>query len=124
MLSRRKEPFRYVFAVPAKGLFSIREVDGRDISSRSAEASMVNFHKSDCRIRSVLDLNAEEHDIKLLLSYTLSDTPLELEGLVRWQQRTENGCDYGIRFELNEEQKNDILVSLRALAAAKQIFAD
>ncbi|MCZ8512710.1 hypothetical protein O9H85_09840 [Paenibacillus filicis] len=72
MLSRRKEPFRYVFAVSAKGLFSIREVDGRDISSRSAEASMVNFHKSGCRIRSVLDLNAEEHDIKLLLSYTLS----------------------------------------------------
>lgn len=122
MTTRRAEPFRYSMTPPVACQMQITGINGADITSKPAEVKMIDINKAGCRIQSVLDLKADIHQIHVAIHIQLNETPYSFTGEIRWQKvLDESGLNYGIAFNISEDEQHHIQVELRALAAARKI---
>lgn len=122
--SRRKEPFRYLFAVPEPCLFQIIELNGLELETRQALAELIDWNKSGCKLVAGLDLRSGDNLVRLTIDFPFAETfPLTVNGEVRWQSDNEGGYLYGIQFMADDDLKERVKVEIRRLAAENRINA-
>ncbi|RCX19825.1 PilZ domain-containing protein [Fontibacillus phaseoli] len=122
MNSRRNEPFRYTINPPMDCWIEIKSIDFKPVSSKLAEAELIDISKSGCRIKTQLNLHAENHSIGAAVHFQLSEENYTFLGEIRWQKPYGSEFyHYGLSLQLTSEEKEKINVELRSLAAARRI---
>lgn len=122
MRTRRTEPFRYTIKPPMSCWIEITSINEMPVNSKLAEAELIDISKSGCRIGTPLDLHASDNAIGADMHIQLSDTKYIFPGHVRWQKAQEDGSNhYGLSLLLTDDEKEQINIELRSLAAARRI---
>ena len=122
--SRRKEPFRYQFAISETCYFQISQLNGRPVDTKPAQAELIDWHKSGCKLRTDLDLRLTINEVRVLIEFPFAEgLPIVLSGHIRWQLSEEGRHYYGVLFEADDEMKERIKVEIRRLAAHQKINA-
>jgi len=119
--NNRKEPFRYMFSSRTECTFEITQINDNPVSAKPAEAAIIDISKSGCKLYSKLNLKAEENRIQLIIHLIVDKQIKHFKGTVRWQKQNEHSYYYGVKLELIESERDDILLDIRALAANKKI---
>jgi hypothetical protein len=117
----RKDPFRYQFTHDFSCLFKILEINEKQVSTKLAEATLLDVSKSGCKLATALDLNSVTNKMKLRVSFEVEGMEFSVPGSVRWQSNTHPNCLYGINFELQDKQKEQILFAIRTLANNRHV---
>ncbi|CAM2900236.1 hypothetical protein PASE110613_06720 [Paenibacillus sediminis] len=121
--AHRSDPFRYTLIDPQHCLITITQINDSQISSKAAEAKLLEISKSGCTIGSGLNLYANDNNISLKLEVQLNEDLLEFQGSVRLQQTWEDSqFKYVIDLDIRESDKEKILIELRTLAAQRKII--
>ena len=120
--TKRKVPFRYSMTPPFPCKLQIIGINGENVSSKPADVKMIDINKAGCRINSTLDLQASLYHILIEIHIQLNNTPYIFKGEIKWQKGlTAHELSYGIAFLISEEQKQQIQIELRKLAAERKI---
>lgn len=120
--TRRAEPFRYSLTPPIPCWIQITQINGLQVTSRLAEAKLINISKSGCRIESELNLHVTDNSIHAAVHIQLTEELYVYPGRIRWQKEFESPhYHYGLALETNEHDKEKITVELRALAGSKRV---
>jgi hypothetical protein len=119
----RKEPFRYQFTTDFACVFKILEINEKQVSTKLAEATMLDMSKSGCKLATPLNLNSVSNKLKLSVTFQVEDREFSLPGFICWQNNSNSNCFYGIHFEIQEQGKQQILDVIRALASDKKVVA-
>lgn len=122
--TRRAEPFRYSLTPPIPCWIQITQINGTQITSKLAEAKLINISKSGCRIESELDLHVTDNSIYAAIHIQLTEDLCVYPGHIRWQrmfETSESHYHYGLALETNVQDKEKITVELRALAGSKRV---
>lgn len=123
MTTRRTEPFRYSLNPPIEASLEILSIDGLALPCKPAQIDLIDISKSGCRVRTELNLHASSHAIRILLHVRLSEEIRTFPGEIRWQKELEPpNQHYGLHLELNDEEKEELNIELRGMAAARRIF--
>jgi hypothetical protein len=122
--NRRQDPFRYLFTSPLHCEFHISEIDRKVVSSKIAEAFLLDISKSGCRLATPLDLGSKSHDLKIniTLPVDVQGETLTVPAVVRWQSGDESENVYGVSFEAGNN-KELMMHAIRALGNDKKIVA-
>ncbi len=122
--SRRKEPFRYQFTDSEICYFQISMLNGSLIATKPAQAELIDWHKSGCKLRSELDLRLTINEVQVMIEFPFAEQePIQVSGSIRWQNSEDAYHYYGVMFDADEELKERIKVEIRRLAAARRINA-
>lgn len=122
MKTRRTEPFRYTMKPPMDCWIEITSINDMPVTSKLAEAELIDISKSGCRIRTPLDLHSADHTIGAAMHIQLSDEKYTFPGHVRWQKALGDGLfHYGLSLMLTKDEKERFNIELRTLAAARRI---
>lgn len=116
---KRKEPFRYTFTSPTECTFEIIRINGNPVSSKPAEAALIDLSKSGCKLYTKLNLNATNNRIKLVVTLTVDGELKKYRGTIRWQKQINDSFNYGV--ELFESEKERMFAEIKHLAALKKI---
>ncbi|ANS75538.1 hypothetical protein AWM70_13785 [Paenibacillus yonginensis] len=123
MITRRKEPFRYSMQEPVECQLELTTVNRMSLSGKLIPAQVIDISKNGCKIRSALDLKASEHFIECRIHLRLNEQQFIFPGQIRWQRNLDGfSHDYGIHLLLTEDEKEQINVQLRGLAAERKII--
>ncbi|MEF2967988.1 PilZ domain-containing protein [Paenibacillus sp. M1] len=123
MPTKRKDPFRYTLKQPLSCRIEIKTIDQKPVSSKPAEAELIDISKSGCRIRTNLNLQAENYRIEAAVHVQLNENMLVFPGEILWQQQlADSFFHYGMQLELNAEEKENLNAELRLLAGAQRII--
>ncbi|SMF89556.1 PilZ domain-containing protein [Paenibacillus uliginis N3/975] len=124
-MNLRKEPFRYLFTEPHPCLLELTEFNGTPVSSKPAEAVLINLSKGGCKIVSGLNLHADTNQVVVKLHLPLTETPILCPATIQWQRAQDSTrFEYGLQFQLPPSEKERILVDLRTLAAERKIVVE
>ncbi|GGA36272.1 PilZ domain-containing protein [Paenibacillus physcomitrellae] len=122
MITRRKEPFRYSMKEPVECQLELTTVNRMSFSGKLVPAKLIDISKNGCRIRSFLDLKASEHFIECRIHLRLNEENFIFPGHVRWQRiMDDTEYDYGVHLLLTDNEKEQINIQLRGLAAERKI---
>lgn len=120
--TRREYPFRYVMRNPLDCWIEITDIDRIPISSKLAQAELLDLNKGGCKVKSSLDLQVNTHVITVLVHLKFNETSLRFPGMIRWQRKMDQeGYHYGISMKLREEEREMLNIELRKLAGSQQI---
>lgn len=123
MENRRKEPFRYSLTPPIGCMIQITTINQADVASKLAEAVLIDISKAGCRIQSDLNLYVERNEIGASVHLHLVELPQVYAGNLRWQRQVADGLfHYGMQLELDDNQKEQLNIDLRTLAAERKII--
>lgn len=121
--TRRTEPFRYSLNPPIQASLEIQSIDGQALPLKPAQIDLIDISKSGCRVRTELNLHASSHNIRILLHVRLNDELRTFPGEIRWQAELEPpNHHYGLHLELTNEEKEELNVELRGMAASRRII--
>jgi len=122
--SRRREPFRYQFAVSESCTFQISQLNGRPVETKPAQAELLDWHKSGCKLRTDLDLRLSINEVRVHVEFPFAEgSPIVLSGHIRWQLAEEGSHYYGVSFDADDAMKERIKIEIRRLAAEQKINA-
>ncbi|GGG23205.1 PilZ domain-containing protein [Paenibacillus abyssi] len=122
VLTRRKEPFRYLLKEPESCRFQIVDINGKAVHTKLARAEFINVSKAGCRFAAKLDLRHTHNKIKLIIHIQLNEEPLQLKGTIRWQQQVGGQLFlYGMEFDPDDRMYELISRELRLLAGRNKI---
>jgi hypothetical protein len=122
--SRRKEPFRYQFTDSETCYFQISQLNGMKIETKPAQAELLDWHKSGCKLRTELDFRLTINEVQVLIEFPFAEQePIRVIGSIRWQKSEDAYHYYGVMFDADEELKERIKVEIRRLAAERKINA-
>jgi hypothetical protein len=122
--SRRREPFRYQFTDSETCFFQISQLNGMKIETKPAQAELIDWHKSGCKLRTDLDLRLTINEVQVMIEFPFAEqAPIHVVGSIRWQLTDERYHYYGVLFEADNELKERIKVEIRRLAAEQKINA-
>jgi hypothetical protein len=122
--SRRKEPFRYQFTDSETCYFQISQLNGTKIETKPAQAELLDWHKSGCKLRSELDFRLTINEVQVMIEFPFAERePIQVTGSIRWQNSEDAYHYYGVMFDADEELKERIKVEIRRLAAERKINA-
>ncbi|CAM3646081.1 PilZ domain-containing protein [Cohnella lubricantis] len=97
-LSRRNEPFRYLFEPGIPCLIRPYEMNLQTIfHTKQAQAELLDLSPRGCKLDCALNFRATDNECKLVLNLQLASS-LELRGTILWQEVRAHGFRYGIRF--------------------------
>ncbi|WP_433945852.1 PilZ domain-containing protein [Paenibacillus sp. SN-8-1] len=120
--NNRKEPFRYSMEEPMSCWIRISEINGTIITSKPAEADLIDISKGGCKIRTPLNLHAFSNSIKGILRLKLSEEEYDLNAQIRWQRQIEPPFfHYGLSLMLEADEREKINADLRKLAGNNKI---
>lgn len=123
MENRRKEPFRYSLTPPIGCMIQITTINQADVASKLAEAVLIDISKAGCRIQTDLNLYVERNEIGASVHLHLVELPQVYAGSLRWQRQVADGLfHYGMQLELDDNQKEQLNIDLRTLAAERKII--
>lgn len=123
MENRRKEPFRYSLTPPIGCMVQITTINQATVESKLAEAVLIDISKAGCRIQTDLNLYVERNVIGASIHLHLVEFPQVYVGNMRWQRQVDDGLfHYGMQLELNDDQKEQLNIDLRTLAAERKII--
>lgn len=123
MENRRKEPFRYSLTPPIGCMIQITTINQADVASKLAEAVLIDISKAGCRIQTDLNLYVERNEIGASVHLHLVELPQVYAGNLRWQRQVADGLfHYGMQLELDDNQKEQLNIDLRTLAAERKII--
>lgn len=121
--TRRTEPFRYTLQPPIEASIEILSIDGQVLSCKPAQIDVMDINKSGCQIRTELNLHAASHAIRILLHVRLTEEIHTYPGEIRWQGESEPSYHhYGVHLELTDQEKENLNIELRGMAAARKII--
>lgn len=119
MRSKRKEAFRYTFPNEIPALFTIRQVDGKDVLTSKGEASIINLSPQGLMMSSTLNIPIKsEKTIHLSIAFQLNNTKLQHTGTVTWKKEKYNRNEYGIKLLIDEMEQREIIEELKKYAKA------
>lgn len=120
--TRRKEPFRYSLEEPTECWIEIVSINDVPVASKMAPMRLIDISKSGCKVRTELDLRAENNCIKAILHTKLNEEMYRIPGEIRWQRQLEYPFHYyGLLLNMSDEDKEKFTVELRSLAASGKI---
>nr|WP_269800205.1 PilZ domain-containing protein [Paenibacillus phocaensis] len=98
-------------------------IDGQVLSCKPAQIDVMDINKSGCQIRTELNLHAASHAIRILLHVRLTEEIHTYPGEIRWQGESEPSYHhYGVHLELTDQEKENLNIELRGMAAARKII--
>ncbi|AWB45760.1 PilZ domain-containing protein [Paenibacillus sp. CAA11] len=122
MQTRRKEPFRYSMEEPLECWIEITSIGDIQVPGKLASVELMDISKTGCKIRTELDLHANDHRIKAVIHFQLEEEMYKVPGEIRWQRQLEPPYEYyGILLSMSEDDKERFNVELRTLAALRRI---
>lgn len=123
MNNRRTEPFRYSMNPPVGCKIQITTINQASVASKLAEAELIDISKAGCRIQTSLNLYIDQNMIGASVHLQFGEQPQVYPGQIRWQRQVGDSLfHYGMKLELNEEQKEQLNIDLRTLAAERKII--
>lgn|SRR5690625_4835314 len=122
MISNRKESFRYEFPEKIPALFTIKQIDEKDVTTASGEAEIVNISLQGIRFRTKLDIpKVNEKKIHLHISFKLNEKQFQLLGKIVWKRNKYPENEYGMQLFTNETEQMELLQHLKIYARKKQV---
>ncbi|KHF41802.1 PilZ domain-containing protein [Halalkalibacter okhensis] len=114
---RRNDAFRYVFKHPIDAKFKIIKVADKEVASSEGSLKIVDISQGGLRGNSTLALpDPKDATVLLEISLQLNSEILLLHGAVVWKQALTYSFEYGVEFELNEDQGTSLLNELKKYA--------
>ncbi|MGZ7440659.1 hypothetical protein [Paenibacillus sp. TH7-28] len=122
MTTKRTDPFRYTLTPPLACKMEITHIDDMPLQSKPATVDLIDINKSGCRIGTGLNLHASAHHIRAAVHIQLNEKLCVYHGEIRWQEEIEPAVfHYGLSLELSPDEKEQLNIELRSLAASGRI---
>ncbi|ADU30481.1 PilZ domain-containing protein [Evansella cellulosilytica] len=109
MRYKREEPFRYEFGKPVTCHMHITSINDKKISSTKGNAEIMDISPKGIKLKSTLDLAANNNDIEVQLQFKLANDELKLDGKLMWQKAEFNDFSYGVEL-FHDEQIEQLLI--------------
>lgn len=104
-------------------MIQITTINESAVTSKLAEAVLIDISKAGCRIQTSLNLYVERNVIGASVHLHLGEQSEVYAGCIRWQRQISDGLfHYGMMLELGEAQKEQLNIDLRTLAAERKII--
>ncbi|MCL7747158.1 PilZ domain-containing protein [Halalkalibacter alkaliphilus] len=114
---RRNDAFRYTFKHPIEAKFKIIKVADKEVTSSDGAIKILDISQGGLRGNSTLSLpDPKETKVLLEVNVQLNAENLLLRGAVVWKKTFTYSYEYGMSFEIDEEQRTSLLNELKKYA--------
>ena len=120
--NRRNEPFRYTLKEPATFDLHILTINGIPVPSKPVSAVLFDISRSGCRLSFPLNVNPENNIVRIGMEMHLTEEPLYIEGILKWNQEQDGSYLYGIQLDIPESDRDRLPGILRKLAGEGKIL--
>ncbi|ASA21174.1 PilZ domain-containing protein [Paenibacillus donghaensis] len=120
--NRRTEPFRYDLVEPASFELYILSINGNNVPSKPVSALLHDISRSGCRLSLLLNMQAEQNQIRVGMEMVLHEEPIYLEGTLKWNFEKDSRFHYGVQLDIPEHDRDRLPRELRLLAGERKII--
>src|SRR5690625_463189 len=119
-ISKRKEPFRFIFTEPIAATFEIIQIGDRQVSSSRSDAIVKDLSPQGMKLNTSLKMpQAHFYSVQLSIEFTLNSKPLTAQGMIVWMKNLGKTYDYGISLFEHKERERDIIEQLKQYSRKK-----
>lgn len=117
MRFKRDEGFGFSFGTPIPAFFTIDEMNGNRMGGPEGEARLIDLSPNGMKLNIQLDIPTfYQDDVKISVRFKLSQTEHKVQGKIIWKQKAFDSYFYGIHFNINEVEQNDMIKDIKYFA--------
>lgn len=120
--NRRKSPFRYVLKEPVAFELQILDINGTPAPPKPVPAQLHDLSRSGCCVSIPLEIPVESNQVRIGMDMVLTEDPLYMEGIMRWDREENGRFFYGVELDIPESEHDTLPRELRMLAGARRII--
>lgn len=120
MQYKRTEYFRYTFGEPLEAKFRLAITNGIETTSGIGPCSLIDISPGGARLFTKFDIPDGQDSAKMKVTFTLSETEIDVRGKIVWKKKHRSGYLYGIDFEEDFAKEQLIVDELKLLSRAEQ----
>lgn len=113
LIFKRDEAFRYTFVNPIPAIFTMIQVNDREVNSSPGMAKIIDISPEGLRFSTNLRIPDVNANIVLSIIFKLNETELTFNGEIVWTKEMGSIVEYGIHLLADDTEKDMIIEELK-----------